>query len=422
MLGLTLVAVLLLTACKKDVGKIEPPDVVLSKSITQASKVYEEEMNFDIDFSDATKKNSGNIKMSFKGKNNSTDAENIQSELSIDGTANIKADQGGEKGQGKANIAFAGSVKSIGQDIYASLTKLDLDGDVEGIEEAKATLPVFVGPYMNETVKLPLGEMMNMMEEINKKAQLQGQPSVDYQAMKKYGLEQGPKDLADSKIFVVTKDLGIEKIKSLGGKKVQAYHYEIGINGEGLKTFIKKMGESTQILPKAEMQELMKEENNAYFTELADVLNQAVTIHVWIGQTDYQTYKTEITSDLKKIKAALDQINELEGLDKESVMTDSEKEFFEKGNFSLKITDERNPLSSFSAEKPSDKDVIDLGPMLKVFMNQVVNEMSSDLSAAAGGDLSEEQLQQMMQGSGASGMSEEEMQKMMDSLSATPAQ
>ena len=410
LMGLTLVAVLLLSACKKDMGQIEPPEVVLNKAITQATKIYEEKMELKMSFSDATKKNSGEINMKASGKNNSKDINNLQSDVDIDGSMNIKADQGEEKGQGKATIAFAGNIKNIGEDIYGSLTQLDLDGDLEGLEEAKATLPVFLTPYMNETVKLPLGELMDLTEEVNKQAQLQGQPPLDYEAMKKYSLEQGPKDVADSKMIVATKDHGIEKVKSLGGKSVQAYHYEIGFDGEGLKTFLKKFNESTQMIPENELQELLKDENSSSFSELTSVLNEAITMHVWIGQTDYQLYKMEVTSDLKNLQAALNKVQELEGASAEDLMSDEEKEFFDKGSFELKITDERSPLNSFNLKKPDDKDVIDLGPMLKLFMNQAVNQMNP------GNEL------QMLDNSGNAGLSEEEMQKMLDSLSTTPAQ
>ena len=403
-LGLTLAAVLMLSACTK-AGPTEDPAVVLEKAITQASKMYEAKTTMDMAFTNPDTKESGKVNIIMNEKTNAKDAKNMQSEVAMDVNADIQIKQpetGAETSKkgalGQILVNMAGNFKVSGDDLYASLTKLEIKGDFEGVKEVNAMLPLFVGPYMNETVHLPLDKLSPIMEKANAQLESEGQPAVDYEALKAYGAEGMPKDLADSKMLVVSKDNGLEKVKGLSGESVQAYHYKVALDSKGFETFLKKFNEKTKMIPAEELTQIFaKKEGEPGFAEAMDVVNEAMDIQIWIGQADYHVYKMEIGTDNAKLIAAVDKIRKI---DKTANITDEDIKLLKEGKIEFKVMVESSPLKSFSVEKPTDKNIIDLGPMLEMATKGVMEQMPT------AGETTDTE------------MSEEDMQKMMESLNA----
>ena len=298
-----------------------------------------------------------------------------------------------EKGNLIANVA--GNMKMIGDDIYASLTELKLDGDFEGLEGANAMLPIFVGPYMDETVQFPMDKFMEIAEQANAQS---GQPTPNIEGLKAYGAEQMPKDLAESKILVVSKDNGVKKIKNISGDSVQAYHYEIEIDAKGFETFMRKYNENTKLFPEADLEKMLQEEGEM-MQDVANGINEALTMQVWIGQADYQVYKLEVKTDGGKIATALEKVLTPE----QKTMIDTKA--LSEGKLDVSLIVESQPLKSFSLTKPTGDDIIDLGPMIEKFAESALNptfpstDLPSDttLTPPTGTTMSEEDVQKLME-------------------------
>lgn len=425
-IGLTLAVVLVLSACSKKTADTENPEVVLEKAITQAAKIYEMKGDVKVAFKEPTSEVEGKVTATMTGKTNNSDYNDVHSELALEIDADITGPNPSDtSATGNVKVAAAGKMQMVGDDLYASLTKLDIDGDLEGIEQVKAMLPLFVGPYMDETVHLPLGQFMEMAEQAN--AQM-GQKPMDFEALKKYSAEQLPKDLADSKMLKVSKDNGVESIKTLGGDSVDAYHYTLQLDADGFETFMKKYNEKIQVIPEEQI-ELMFDQpaGQPGFAEAMTVFNEALNMEVWIGQTDYQVYKVVIGTDKAKIKAAAEKVNEIE----EGSVTESDLAQLEKMDLEVGITVETQPLDSFTIEKPSEEDVIDLGPMLEQFSNAAMGGMMGsgamdpslmDPSVTVGTgeipELTEEQKQMMRDQMKAQGMTDAQIDAAMDQAMA----
>jgi len=120
-------------------------------------------------------------------------------------------------------------------------------------------------------------------------------------------------------------------------------------------------------------------------------------IQIWIGQADYHVYKMEIGTDNAKLIAAVDKIRKI---DKTANITDEDIKLLKEGKIEFKVMVESSPLKSFSVEKPTDKNIIDLGPMLEMATKGVMEQMPT------AGETTDTE------------MSEEDMQKMMESLNA----
>ncbi len=381
-LGLGLGALAIFTGCATT-APIEEPDVVIENALTKDPGSIAATTNMDFTFKEAESGGSGTVSVTVDEKSNLSDPNNLQSESSMQVSADITIPEGESTGNIKVDAAL--DLSMIGKDIYGSLTQLDISGDAEGIEEVNAMLPLFVGPYMNETVHLPLAKF----EEIAQMADPATAPPVDFTALESYANDGLRQDLADAKAIVVASDNGVEKIKTASGASVPAYQYDINFDAEGFKTFVRQANETLQFVTTEELDAAFAQESgDVSFGGVVDALNQAFDIKVWIGQEDYHLYKMEFNSDLASLKTAAEAFGEL---------TEADQAFFESGEFDMSVVVESEPIDDFTVEVPADEDVIDLGPLLDLALQ----------GAAAGA---------AMDTTGGAAMTDEEFEAMMDSM------
>lgn len=368
-IGVVLGSLLVLAACNQPAGPAENSEAVLEKMFTQSAKVYESQAKAEFSFSDPETKESGKFNFSAKEKTDASDSENVQSESSFElngefkmpQSASTTATEGSENAVGTPEemaVNAAGKLTMIGEDLYASLNKLELTGNAPEVEQANAILPAILGPYMDETLYLSMETLEKMMQQIQAGT---GEPAPDFDALKMYGQSQVYQDLANSKMLVVSEDKGIEKLSTPFGKKVNAYHYEVDLNPEGVEAFLKAMNEKVDLGPQEELDALFAKDANPSVQEIFQLVNEAMNLELWIGQEDYHPYKVQITSDFDQIKAALDKLSQTNETFSPS---EEDSEFMEKTDMSVNLVIESQPISSFTLKKPEE--VIDLAPLLEM--------------------------------------------------------
>jgi len=379
-LGLGLGVAFLLAGCTST-ATIEESKIVIEKALTAEPGSIEASTNLDFTFNDT--EFGGAFKISANEKSNLSDPENIQSETSMEVSADLNIPEGDSTGNIKVDAGM--EIDVIGKDLYGSLTKLDITGDGQGVAEVNAMLPLIIGPYMNETVHLPLAKI----EEIAMMADPAAAPAVDFTALEEYTNNGLSQDLADANVLVVATDNGVKKIKTASGKSVSTYHYEINLDETGLKEFMKKANEQFQLISTEELDALLSQEGeNPSFAEMIDVLNEAFSVELWIGQEDYHLYKMELSSDLARLETAAEKIGDL---------SEADRDFFTGGEFEMNMMIESEPIDDFNVEKPADKDVIDLGPLLDLAI-QSAGVGAAMGSPDAGATMTDEEFEAMMEG------------------------
>jgi len=390
--GLLLIPIMLV-GCEKSNLPIEAPELVLKKSLNYPMEAYQADVVMNLDVLDKSSKQSGEITMSMSEQGSMT-GEAIVAEVLLKMDADLKLTGPNNENPKSMLVNAEGKFTVNGEDIFAQLNKLSIEGEHPEVESAQAFLPL-LGPYLNDVFYL------NPTKAAELNSQLSGaQATPNITAFSQKELVELREKMAELEVLKVTKENGIKKITTSSGEKIPAYHYDIEFQPE-------KFDELLNLISQGEM--VIDEEQSQIINGVIEKFNEKMTFEMWIGQEDYFPYKTNISVDTFTAEDVVSYMMETEGIE----LGEEESSELKNIQIDLSATINNVPLEKVDIDVPNKEETVDLIEMLEGLVggfmggNQALGLPTGDIQS-----MTDEEMEALMEG-----FSEEELDAMMEGLS-----
>jgi len=191
-------------------------------------------------------------------------------------------------------------------------------------------------PYLNNAYKTSMTDLESFLEALYSTRQgFRGGKEESLFHFDEYSnylhFEMGP-DVAESGLFTVNKNFGLEEIEILSGQTVDVYHYQLALDAMGAielgRILNEKYGYKSAI--------------PYHIMNFVDYYNEVFYLEVWIGRDDYHFYKVNLET--------------IDGSDL--------------GVF-VEMILESKPLNSLHISPPDESEVIELSPLLSMAQKQI---------------------------------------------------
>jgi len=365
---------LILTGCNP--SKIETPNTVIEKALSQNLGAYEIDIDYALESSEyggfpiktmAHSRSEGRLDL---GSKNIKSEKNNQISLKMEGFNDDDL----------VSIGIETEIKTqlVDSNFYASFKEpnIKLEGEtpeVQFMKEKMEGIKPWIKIYAGDTFQFSSNKMLALTDRIvENETDYSGKKITTYaEQLKTYLSKTLLSDMRDTELIKVTEDMGIKSIKTKDGRGIKTYHYRLGLTPEGIPNFLRRINQSMEFLPEEDAENYLSkiEGDNTFIKEL-EIANEQLFIQVWIGADDYHPYKFQIELDLEKISSLEDE-------------TDDQKS--EAVN-RLLMTIESHPIDSFKVE--IDENPIDLSPTLETIVelgieggkqsNEVKNDFLKD--------------------------------------------
>lgn len=372
---LVLITIFALSGCNKE-SQIESPEVVLQKVTTQGPKRYQTETDMRMNFQVPSEKIDVKTNYQIKGKSDVTNPEKFlsqsQTKVKIAFTHNSENPE-------DFNMESDQEMKWIGNDLYLTYKKYDLKVNGQNLqvqEGLNAIMPIFMKPYLNKHFHVSTKNFKDIIEPITQIIELKTGLKPDLKAIKSYNQKTFQSDLAKAKLLNITKNFGLEEIKTLTQQKAIVYHYKLKFEAKGFENLTTTLNNRFKLIDSVVLDEFFEKgieiDNGNYlkFQEAIELLNNLLNIEIWVGKKNYAIYKMEVKISKDNLLNTLKKIKEINP----SFDFDEGKKIVDEMKFVFDLEIQNEETKPFTIERPEDK-VIDYSSMFQVMIKNAKKEI-----------------------------------------------